>query len=159
MRRWVMAVTLFLLLVPPEIGWGQGERARVGAKTVGNLEISLYMWGPQEIVAPKSDPHHRPGEKATHHFDVRVYDLRRRIYIPYLTIKATITDRLGQQTITLQLDPMIGEWIHYGANVTFPRPGSYSILIDVQPPEIARYKHLADVWNTPAQAVFTYEYR
>ena len=159
MRRGLIGILLTLGLLLPQGGSAQGERARVGAKTVGDLEISLYMWGPQEIVAPKSDPHHLPGEKSTHHFDVRVYDLRRRIYIPYLTIKATITDRLGQQTITLQLDPMIGEWIHYGANVTFPRPGSYSILIDVQPPDIARYKHLADVWNTPAQAVFTYEYR
>jgi len=52
-----------------------------------------------------------------------------------------------------------GEWIHYGANVTLPHPGRYAILVTVDPPDIARYKHLADVWNTPVQAVFTYEYR
>jgi uncharacterized protein involved in high-affinity Fe2+ transport len=53
---------------------------------------------------------------------------------------------------------MIGEWIHYGANITLPHRGTYLILIDIQSPDIARYKHMADVWNTPAQAVFTYEY-
>jgi uncharacterized protein involved in high-affinity Fe2+ transport len=58
----------------------------------------------------------------------------------------------------VSLDPMIGEWIHYGANITLPHRGTYLILIDIQSPDIARYKHMADVWNTPAQAVFTYEY-
>ncbi len=86
-------------------------------------------------------------------------DLRRRIYIPYLNVTATVSDLTKKREFTVELEPMIGEWLHYGANITLPHPGSYSILIDVQPPDIARHKHLADVWSTPAQAVFTYEYR
>jgi uncharacterized protein involved in high-affinity Fe2+ transport len=160
MRRSVIGVSLFvLLLLLPQIGWGQGERARVGAQTVGNLEIALYIWGPQQIVHPKGAGHPEPATPATHHLDLRVYDLRRAIYIPYLNVKATISDKTTKREFTVELTPMIGEWIHYGANVTLPHPGPYSILIDVQPPDIARYKHLADVWNTPVQAVFTYEVR
>ncbi len=115
--------------------------------------------GPQEVIYPKEDTHHKPREAATHHLDVRVYDLDRRIYVPYLNVKATITDLTERREFAVVLEPMIGEWIHYGANIALPHPGTYSIVIDVQPPDIARYKHLADVWSTPAQAVFTYEYR
>lgn len=165
MRRWVIGMTLALLLLLPQLAWGQGGRARVGVKTVGNLEIGLYAWGPQEIVHleegdhDKEVDHRRPGDSATHHLDVRVYDLGRRIYVPYLNVKATITELKKRREFAVALEPMIGEWIHYGANITLPHRGTYSILIDVQPPNIARYKHLADVWSRPVQAVFTYEYR
>ncbi|MDZ4339613.1 MAG: iron transporter [candidate division NC10 bacterium] len=160
MRRWIcLGVSVGVLFLMPQAGWGEGTPARVGARTVGNVEISLYVWGPQELVHPKGEGHATPATPATHHLDVRVYDLRRAIYIPYLNVKATITDKTKQREFTVDLSPMIGEWIHYGANITLPHRGTYSILIDVQPPDIARYKHLADVWNTPAQAVFSYEVR
>jgi uncharacterized protein involved in high-affinity Fe2+ transport len=128
-------------------------------RTVGNLEITLYAWGAQELIDPKADPQPKPAAPATHHLDVRVYDSRRATYIPYLNVKATISDKTTKREFTVDLNPVIGEWLHYGANITLPHPGTYSILVDVQPPNIARYKHLADVWNTPAQAVFTYEVR
>ncbi|MFQ5883446.1 MAG: iron transporter [Candidatus Methylomirabilales bacterium] len=117
-------------------------------RTVGHLEIALYVWGPQEVIHPKGDAHHKPGEVATH-LDVRVYDLRRKMYIPYLTIKATITDRTKKRDVTVELEPMIGEWLHYGANITLPHPGTYSILLDIQPPDIARHQHLADSETVP----------
>lgn len=87
-----------------------------------------------------------------------VYDFDRRTYVPYLNVKATISELTKSREFSVSLDPMIGEWIHYGANITLPHRGTYLILIDIQSPDIARYKHMADVWNTPAQAVFTYEY-
>ena len=165
MGKWVIGMTSAFLLLLPQVGWGQGEHPRVGVRTLGNLEIALYAWGPQEIAHhreedhDKEDDHHKPGGRATHHLDVRVYHLGRRIYIPYLNVKATITDLTKRREFAVALEPMIGEWIHYGVNITLPHRGTYSILIDVQPPDIARYKHLADVWNTPAQAFFTFEYR
>lgn len=159
MRHLIMATLGASLLFLPQVGWGQGGRARVGARTVGDLEISLYAWGPQHVMHPKGAGHPELERAATHHLDMRVFDLRRRIYIPYLNVTATISDLTKKREFTVELEPMIGEWLHYGANITLPHPGTYSILIDVQPPDIARYKHLADVWSTPAQAVFTYEYR
>ena len=90
---------------------------------------------------------------------MRIYDLGRRIYVPYLNVKATICDRPTKREFTVELEPMIGEWIHYGANITLPHRGTHSILIDIQPPDIARFKHAVDVWNTPVQTVFTFEYR
>ena len=158
MRRWMVSAIFGVLLLVPQVAWGQTERARVGARTVGNLEIALYVWGPQELVHPKGTGHPEPKGSATHHLDMRVHDLRRAIYIPYLNVKATIGDQMKRE-FTVDLAPMIGEWIHYGANITLPHPGRYAILVTVDPPDIARYKHLADVWNTPIQAVFTYEVR
>ncbi len=159
-RMWFVGMTWAGLLLLPQLVWGQGEQARVGVKTVGNLEIALYAWGPQEVIHPKKeDVRHEAGEPATHHLDVRIYDLGRRIYIPYLNIKATITELTKRREFSVALEPMIGEWIHYGANSTLPHRGTHSILIDIQPPDIARFKHAADVWNTPVQTVFTFEYR
>ncbi|MFQ5875453.1 MAG: iron transporter, partial [Dehalococcoidia bacterium] len=122
-------------------------------------EISLYAWGPQHVMHPKGAGHPEPDGSATHHLDVRVYDLHRRLYIPYLNVTATVSDRTKKREFTVELEPMIGEWLHYGGNIALPHPGTYSILIDVQPPDIARHKHLTDVWNTPVQTVFTFEYR
>lgn len=157
MRRFVLITLTAFLAFLPQVG--EGERARVGLRTVGSLEIALYMWGPQEIIYPKEDDHHKPRESATHHLDVTVYDLRRGIHIPYLNVKATVSDLTKKREFTVSLVPMIGEWLHYGANITLSHPGTYAILLDVQPPDIARYKHLADEWSTPARAVFTYKVR
>ncbi len=157
--RWIIGMAMALLLLLPQVGWGQGGRARVGIRTVGNLEIALYVWGPQHVMHPKGTGHLELERAATHHLDMRVFDLRRRIYIPYLKVTATVSDFTKKREFSVELEPMIGEWLHYGANIALPHPGTDSILIDVQPPDIARYKHLADVWSTPAQAVFTYEYR
>ncbi|MGH7479819.1 MAG: hypothetical protein ACREJ8_09580, partial [Candidatus Methylomirabilales bacterium] len=66
MRR-MMAVTSALLLLLPHLGWAEGERARIGAQTVGSLEIALYVWRPQEIVHPKGIGHPEPKGGATHH--------------------------------------------------------------------------------------------
>lgn len=156
--RWIVGLTTAVLLLLPQLGSGQSERARVGAQTVGSLEIALYVWRPQEIVHPKGIGHPEPKGGATHHLDIRVYDLRRAIYVPYLNVKATIGDPMKRE-FTVDLAPMIGEWIHYGANITLPNPGKYAILVTVDPPDIARYKHLADAWNTRAEALFEFDYR
>ncbi len=158
MQRLMSATLIVFMVLLLQYAWGHENRARVGVRTVGDLEIALYAWGAQDIVPPKEDTHHRPGKAATHHLDVRVYDLGRRMYVPYLNVKVTITDLTKRREFTVELEPMIGEWLHYGANITLPHPGTYSILVDIQPPDIARFKHLADVWNSPAQTVFTYEY-
>lgn len=157
-KMWVWLTLAFLLLLP-QSGWGGYEGARVGVSTVGNLEISIYAWEPQHILHSRGPGHPERGESATHHLDVRVYDLNRRIYIPHLKVKATISDRTTRREFSVELEPMVGEWLHYGANITLPHKGTYAILVDVTPPDIARHKHLADVWNTPAQAVFTYKYQ
>jgi hypothetical protein len=38
MRKWVVGVTSAFLLLLPQFAWGNGERARVGVSTMGNLE-------------------------------------------------------------------------------------------------------------------------
>lgn len=158
MRR-TIGLTLALLLLLPLAGWGEGERGRAGSTTVGNMEIVLYVWGPRELVGPRTHAAPEPGQKVTHHLDVTVFDQLRRLYIPYLNVRATVIDMTTRRESTVDLEPMIGEWVHYGANISLPHPGRYSIVVNIQPPDITRYKHLADVWNTPAQVAFEYTYR
>jgi hypothetical protein len=158
MRRTIgLAIALLLLLPLPSRG--EGERGKAGSTTVGNMEIVLYVWGPRELVGPRTHASPEPGQQVTHHLDVTVYDQLRRLYIPYLNIRATVLDMLTQREFSVDLEPMIGEWLHYGANIALPHPGRYGIVVTIQPPEIARYKHLADVWNTPARVAFEYTYR
>jgi len=70
MGKWVIGMTSAFLLLLPQVGWGQGEHPRVGVRTLGNLEIALYAWGPQEIAHhreedhDKEDDHHKPGGRA-----------------------------------------------------------------------------------------------
>jgi len=156
--RWIIVVATVVLLLLPHLGWGE-ERGRAGSRTVGNLEVTLYVWAPQQLVGPKAHTAPEPGQSATHHLDLTVYDLRRGLYIPYLNVKATVTDMTTKHDFSVDLVPMIGEWLHYGANITLPHKGRYAILVTVDPPDIARYKHLADVWSTSAQALFEYDYR
>jgi hypothetical protein len=66
-------MTVAFLFLLPQLAWVQGERARVGVRTVGDLEIALYVRGPEEVIQSQEDTHHKPGEAATHHLDVRVY--------------------------------------------------------------------------------------
>lgn len=158
MRRGIAVAIAFLLLLS-QPGWGEGERGRVGSTTVGNMEIVLYVWGPRELVGPRAHVAPEPGQQVTHHLDVTVYDPLRKLYIPYLTVRATVIDMTTRREFSVDLVPMIGEWLHYGANIALPHTGRYSVLVSIQPPDIARYKHLADVWKTPAQVVFEYTYR
>ncbi len=126
---------------------------------MGDLEITLYVWGPQQLIEPKAHAAPEHGQQATHHLDLTVYDQRRGLYIPYLNVKVTVTDMMTKRDFSVYLVPMIGEWLHYGANITLPHKGRYAILVTVDPPDITRYKHLADVWSTSAQALFDYDYR
>lgn len=121
MRR-IIIVALTLLLVLPQLGWGE-ERGKAGSRTVGNLEITLYVWGPQQLVGPKAHALPEHGQRATHHLDVTVYDLRRGLYIPYLNVRATVTDMITKRDFAVELVPMIGEWLHYGANIALPHQG------------------------------------
>lgn len=158
MRRSIAVAIAFLLLLP-QVGWAEGERGKAGSETVGNLEIVLYVWGSRELVGPKAHLAPEPGRPVTHHLDVTVYDQLRRLSIPYLTVRATVIDMTTKRDFSVDLVPMIGEWLHYGANISLPHKGRYSILVSIHPPDITRYKHLADVWSTPAQAVFEYTYQ
>ncbi len=158
MRRGIAVAIAFLLLLS-QPGWGERERGKVGSTAVGHMEIILYVWGPRELVGPRAHVAPEPGQQVTHHLDVTVYDPLRKLYIPYLTVRATVIDMTTRREFSVDLVPMIGEWLHYGANIALPHTGRYSVLVSIQPPDIARYKHLADVWKTPAQAVFEYTYQ
>jgi len=163
-RRWfhpaLATLVLGLLLAPA------GARAGplVGVEQVKDMQIALFVWpAEQGIVLPPLHSHpHGEGEPPgppTHHLEVTVFDTIRRVNIPYLTVTATIQNRLSGRAFTVDLLPMIGNTFHYGDNVTLVKGYRYSILLDIRPPDLMRSREWKDVWNTPARVSFEYEYR
>lgn len=164
-RSWIrpvlMALALGLLLAPA------GARAAgplVGVEQVKDMEIALFIWPAEKgIVLPPLHSHpHGEGEPPgppTHHLEVTAFDTIRRMNIPYLTVTATIQNRLSGRAFTVDLLPMIGNTFHYGDNVTLVKGYRYSILLDIRPPDLMRSRESKDVWATPARVVFEYEYR
>jgi len=163
-RSWIrpvlMALALGLLLAPA----GASAGPLVGVEQVKDMEIALFIWPAEKgIVLPPlhSHPHGEwePPGPPTHHLEVTAFDTIRRMNIPYLTVTATIQNRLSSRAFTVDLLPMIGNTFHYGDNVTLVKGYRYSILLDIRPPELMRSREYKDVWTTPARVVFEYEYR
>lgn len=164
--RWVplalTALALGLLLSPAGARAGAGPL--VGVELVGDMQIALFAWPAEKgIVLPPLHSHpHGEGEPVgppTHHIEVTVFDTTRRMAIPYLSVTATIQNRLTGRAFTVDLLPMIGNTFHYGDNVGLVKGNRYSILLDIRPPDLMRSQAQKDVWNTPARVVFEYEYR
>jgi uncharacterized protein involved in high-affinity Fe2+ transport len=165
-RRWVRpaltALALGLLLSPA--GSRAGSGPLVGVEQVKDTQIALFVWPAEKgIVLPPLHSHpHGEGEPAgppTHHLEVTVFDTIRRMNIPYLSVTATIQNRMTGRAFTVDLLPMIGNTFHYGDNVTLVKGYRYSVLLDIRPPDLMRSREQKDVWSTPARVVFEYEYR
>ncbi len=165
-RSWIRpaltALALGLLLSPAGAWAGPGPL--VGVEQVKDMQIALFVWPAEKgIVLPPLHSHpHGEGEPAgppTHHLEVTVFDTIRRMNIPYLSVTATIQNRMTGRAFTVDLLPMIGNTFHYGDNVTLVKGYRYSILLDIRPPELMRSREQKDVWSTPARVVFEYEYR
>lgn len=132
-----------------------GEEDLVVRKVVNDLEISLYMETPKDMVMP--DGMAMSGGHFTHHLEVKVFDARSKACVPYLTITATITPPAGR-ALTVEVPAMIGDAFHYGTNVSLPAKGAYTIALSITPPKLMRYARSKDRWAKPASlsAKFTY---
>lgn len=160
--RTLAALVLGLLLVPGGARAGSGPL--VGVELVKEMQIALFAWPAEKgVILPPPHSHaHGEGERtgpATHHLEVTVFDTVRRVNVPYLTIAATVQNRLTGRAFTVELPPMIANTFHYGDNVTLVKGNRYSILLDISPAELVRGQAQQEVWNTPIRVAFEYEYR
>lgn len=162
MRARLVPLAMGLLLLPAA---ARGEaRPLVGVEQVKDMQVALFVWPAEKgVILPPLHSHaHGEGEPAgpaTHHLEVTVFDSVRRVNVPYLTITATIQNRLTNRSFTVELLPMIANTFHYGDNVTLAKGNRYSILLDISPAELVRGQAQKDVWNTPIRVAFEYEYR
>ena len=68
--------------------------------------------------------------------------------IPYATVWFTITDEEGNIVFDDRTWPMLSQNMgtHYGINVGFPEPGTYTVEVQVGPPIAARHPEYTDRW-------------
>lgn len=154
----VLGVSLFLA------GPTSGAGPLVGVEQVKDMQVALFMWPAEKgVILPPlhSHPHGEgePAGPATHHLEVTVFDTVRRVNVPYLTITATIQNRLTGRAFTVELPPMIANTFHYGDNVTLVKGNRYSILLDISPATLVRGQAQKEVWSSPIRVAFDYEYR
>ncbi len=128
------------------------------------MQVALFIWPAEKgVILPPLHAHpHGEGEPAgpaTHHLEVTVFDTIRRVNVPYLTVTATIQNRLTGRGFTVDLPPMIANTFHYGDNVTLVKGNRYSILLDISPAVLIRSEAQKEVWNRPIRVAFEYEYR
>ena len=155
-----LAVGLLLL---PAAARAQ-SKPLVGVEQVKDMQVALFVWPAERgVILPPLHSHpHGEGEPtgpATHHLEVTVFDTVRRVNVPYLTITATIQNRLTGRAFTVELPPMIANTFHYGDNVTLVKGNRYSILLDVSPATLVRGQAQKEVWGSPIRVAFEYDYR
>ena len=82
---------------------------------------------------------HEPGDTNCH-LEVSVRDAADERFVPYLTIHAMLTPK-GRETMPPVAVPFI--WhpglYHYGINLKLPGDGTYTIVIEIDPPEFMRH--------------------
>jgi uncharacterized protein involved in high-affinity Fe2+ transport len=85
-------------------------------------------------------------------------------FIPYLKVTYAIVPAAGGPAIDKgSLFPMIAsDGLHYGANIAMPKPGSYKLTYDIEPPSaggLGRHVGVGGVapWWKPFQAEFDWD--
>jgi uncharacterized protein involved in high-affinity Fe2+ transport len=86
-------------------------------------------------------------------------------FVPYLKIAYEIIPSAGGPAISGEMVPMVArDGLHYGANVSMPRKGSYRLIYRIRPPsEGGLGRHLDPVmgvaaWWAPFEVTFEWDY-
>lgn len=101
-----------------------------------------------------------PARNASFHLMVMLNDAHTGVAIPYATVWATITKN-GKTIYSQRQWPMISEYMgpHYGANVTLPGPGQYTISLLISPPVSARHIEYENVWLKPHRVTGSFSWK
>lgn len=166
MKRGVCICSLLIGLFMGTPGLVQaGLDDLVGVRVVQDMEIQLLMESPKEMVMPAGAMAGHgtmkmlPASQATHHLEVKAFDILSKAPIPYMTIKATITKLDSSRAMTVEVPPMIGSAFHYGDNVALPGKGRYRIDLEIQPPQLMRYTTQKDRWTAAPKLSFDFDYK
>lgn len=82
---------------------------------------------------------HNPDDENAH-IEVAVADARDGRFVPYLSITATLSDANGAVVGSHAQPFMWHSWLyHYGRNWTVPASGTYTLKVEIEPPEFHRH--------------------
>jgi hypothetical protein len=138
---------------------------RLGSATAGDRKVELDASEPVTFSVPEGDRfvEHAPRKGENAHLMLTLSDARSGDRLPDATITLRVTDEAGKVVATGPQYPMfgMGMGIHYGDNVTIPRPGRYTAQLVIGPPRIGRHADVAHRWTTTVKASipFTWEGR
>ena len=133
-----------------------------GLKPVAIHTLATAYWQDMEIQAQEMTPvpfvvftgngterTFKPPKHASFHLMVMLTDRHTHFQIPYAGVWATITNSAGKVVYNDPQWPMISEYMgtHYGNNVPYLAPGSYTLKLLISPPVSARHLEYAHVWQ------------
>ena len=74
------------------------------------------------------------------HLEVSVRDAADNRFVPGLDVRLTILDESGEEVGTERMPMLWHPWLyHYGKNWTIPGDGTYTLRVEIDPPEFMRH--------------------
>lgn len=136
---------------------------RLGATTAGEEKVELDASEPVTFSVYEGDRlvKHAPRKGENAHVMLTLSDAQSGDRLPDATITLRVTDEAGKVVSSGPQYPMIGMGmgIHYGDNVTLPKPGKYVAQLVIGPPRIGRHADVTDRWNTTTKASIPFTWK
>jgi hypothetical protein len=107
--------------------------------------VAFSVWnGTRQVVV-------KPKPTDNLHFMIVLSDSETGERVPYASVQATITDDRGRLVYSSRQWPMLSRsmGMHYGNDLSLPRPGSYHLKLVVGPPAVGRHPEYQNVWLAP----------
>lgn len=139
------------------------QMRRLGSATAGDRKVELDAADATTFTVPEGDRFvtHRPRKGENAHLMLMLSDVETGERLPDATITLRVVDAAGKVVSSGPQYPMygMGMGMHYGDNVTIPKPGRYVAQLVVGPSMIGRHGDVAKRWTTTVSAriPFTWE--
>lgn len=90
------------------------------------------------------------------HLEVAVADAADGRFVPYLSVRATLTADDGEEVGPAEMPFLWHPGLyHYGANLTVPGDGAYDVSVEVEPAAFGRHdRENGDRYGEPVEVVF-----
>jgi hypothetical protein len=134
------------------LGKAVWQGMKIQARLTGPLPFVVFTGTSSRMVKPTT--------KDNAHLMVMLSDAQTGMAIPYGSVWATI--RKGGKVIYDERQwPMISRYMgpHFGNDVAFPGPGTYSLTLLIGPPQAARHSEYAHVWLKPHRVTMTFHWK
>lgn len=129
-----------------------GDMTVIGSATKGGVKIGIETMAPETfyVANGSGEVKHAPKANDSVHLMVTLADAESGIRLPDASVTVALTGSDGRSSFDGPLYPMIGRGmgLHYGENVAFKAPGTYTLQLVTGPPRIGRHTDTADAWNT-----------
>jgi hypothetical protein len=139
------------------------EMQRLGEASAGDQKVELDVSEPVTFSVYEGDRlvKHAPRKGENAHMMLLLSDAQSGDRLPDSTITLRVTDEAGKVVSSGPQYPMIGMGmgIHYGDNVTLPKPGKYVAQLVIGPPRIGRHSDVVDRWNTTTKASIPFTWK